>query len=234
VRRVETDYFTEAEVDTELRVLRREALRKRSRASAEAVPVDDAAIWRAEVHVTTLATQYKKIRYYTRENVGAEDIHLPPEEIDTEAFVLCLSDETAAELGLAEGDRGSAWHGLGNLLRRVAPLFLRCQPRDLGVSTQVRSPHFRRPALFLYDAVRGGVGLSELLFDGYQALFAAALDVVVHCGCTNGCPACVGPPEEVGNLGKETSRTVLEHLARGPELAPFPVEDAAPEEALAS
>ncbi|HZO08932.1 MAG TPA: DEAD/DEAH box helicase, partial [Myxococcota bacterium] len=219
VRAVETDYFTEAEVDTELRVLRREALRERLRADGLA----DASIWRAEVHVTTLATQYKKIRYYTRENVGAEDIHLPPEEIDTEAFVLCLSDETAAELWSsagASGDRGAAWHGLGGLLRRVAPLFLRCQPRDLGVSTQVRSPHFVRPAIFLYDAVRGGVGLSELLFESHRALLAAALEVVAHCACGRGCPACVGPPEEVGALGKATARTVLEHLVSGPELAP--------------
>jgi len=201
-------------------------LRERLRAEGGA----DASIWRAEVHVTTLATQYKKIRYYTRENVGAEDIHLPPEEIDTEAFVLCLSDETAADLGLSAGDRGAAWHGLGGLLRRVAPLFLRCQPRDLGVSTQVRSPHFQRPAIFLYDAVRGGVGLSELLFAGHRALFAAALDVVAHCACGRGCPACVGPPEEVGALGKETARAVLEHLVRGPELA----EAALPAEVEAS
>jgi DEAD/DEAH box helicase domain-containing protein len=124
------------------------------------------------------------------------------------------------------GDRGAAWHGLGGLLRRVAPLFLRCQPRDLGVSTQIRSQHFRRPAIFLYDAVRGGVGLSELLFEGHRALFAAALDVVAHCGCARGCPACVGPPEEVGTLGKEIARAVLAHLVAGAELEPAPVESA--------
>ncbi len=174
--------------------------------------------------MTTLATQYKKIRYYTRENVGAEDIHLPPEELDTEAFVLTISDGTAADLALSAGDRGAAWHGLAGLLRRVAPLLLRCQPQDLGVSAQVRSPHFRRPAIFLYDAVRGGVGLSELLFQGHRALFAAALEVVAHCACARGCPACVGPPEEVGSLGKETARVVLAHLASGPEFRVGPVE----------
>ena len=220
VRKVDTDYFTEAEADTEVRVLRLEERRTRGRANAE-----DASVWRGEVHVTTLATQYKKIRYYTRENVGAEEIHLPPEEIDTEAFVLTISDETAAELELSAEDRGAAWHGLAGLLRRVAPLFLRCQPRDLGVSAQVRSPHFRRPAIFLYDAVRGGVGLSDLLFRGHRALFQAALDVVLHCACERGCPGCVGPPEEVGTLGKETAQRVLEHLIAGPELRSCPIEE---------
>jgi DEAD/DEAH box helicase domain-containing protein len=188
---------------------------------------EDASVWRGEVHVTTLATQYKKIRYYTRENVGAEDIHLPPEEIDTDAFVLTISDETAADLELSAGDRGAAWHGVAGLLRRVAPLFLRCQPCDLGVSAQVRSPHFRRPAIFLYDAVRGGVGLSDLLFHGHRALFAAALDVVAHCACERGCPGCVGPPEEVGSLGKETARTVLAHLVAGPDLVAGSVDEVA-------
>jgi DEAD/DEAH box helicase domain-containing protein len=226
-RRVESDYFTEAEVDVDVRVLRLEERAARDRsADAGSDAGEDWSIWRGEVHVTTLATQYKKIRFYTRENVGAEDIHLPPEELDSEAFVLTLSDESAAELGLLAGDRGAAWRGLGLLLRRVAPLVLACQPRDLGLSTQVRSPHFRRPAIFLYDAVQGGVGLSEILFRSQRALLSAALEVIARCACTHGCPACVGPLEEVGALGKETARRILEHLLAGPALAPREIEAA--------
>jgi DEAD/DEAH box helicase domain-containing protein len=249
VRVVDSDYFTEAQVETEVRVLRLEVRRSRSRSEApvvdplepavtpslgEAEPLpsfgEDCSTWRGEVHVTTLATQYKKIRFYTRENVGAEDIVLPAEELDTEAFVLTLSEETAAELGLHGGDRGAAWHGVGHLVRRVAPLYVRCQPRDLGISTQVKSPHFRCPTLFLYDRVQGGVGLSELLFRGFREVLTAALEVARGCACRAGCPACVGPPEEVGPLGKETARKILEHLVSGPEPAPRELEDARPGE----
>lgn len=244
VRKVESDHFTEAETDTEVRVLRLEARRTRARSEhpvAEPFHVqgsellalpppppecEDHSFWRGEVHVTTLATQYKKIRFYTRENLGAEDIVLPAEELDTEACVLTLSDATAAELGLAGGDRGAAWHGVGNLVRRVAPLFVRCEPRDLGLSTQVRSPHFRRPALFLYDRVQGGVGLAELVFQGARELLGAALEVVLACGCERGCPACVGPVEEVGPLGKETATKILRHLARGPAPRAVALEEA--------
>ncbi|MBK7644003.1 MAG: DEAD/DEAH box helicase [Planctomycetes bacterium] len=221
-RAVESDYFTEAEVDVDVRVLRLEerAARDRTQPEPDGGTAEDWSIWRGEVHVTTLATQYKKIRFYTRENVGAEDIHLPAEELDSEAFVLTLSEPSAADLGLMGGDRGAAWRGLGMLLRRVAPLVLSCQPRDLGLSTQVRSPHFRKPAIFLYDAVQGGVGLSEILFRSHRELLGAALEVIVRCACTHGCPACVGPLEEVGALGKETARRLLEHLLAGPTLAP--------------
>lgn len=177
--------------------------------------MEDFAVFHGEVHVTTVATQYKKIRFYTRENVGAADIHLPPEELDTETFVLTLSHETAILLGLVGGDAGRAWHGLGALLRRTAPLFLRCQPQDLGLAAQIRSPHFGRPALFLYDRVQGGVGLSEALFSGHRAWFAAAAEVLAYCACERGCPACIGPRDEVGERGKECAQRVLEHLVRG-------------------
>jgi len=241
-RRVDSDYFTEAHTETEVRVLRLEERGLRSRPDRDDSPGadssgavsfgaaagadnEDASVWRGEVHVTTLATLYKKIRFYTRENVGAEDIHLPAEELDTEAFVVTLSDASAEALGLAGGDRGAAWRGVGSLLRRVAPLCLRCSPSDLGLSTHVRSPHFERPTIFLYDKVQGGVGLCEVLFSSHVTLFAAALDVVRHCACDRGCPGCVGPVEEVGAHGKETAERILAHFTergafRAAELGP--------------
>jgi len=240
VRRVESDYYTEAELDVSVRILRLEERRMRTRADAPVeqplIPVDhdhqdeDHSVWRGEVHVTSVATQYKKIRFYTRENVGAEDIHLPPEELDTEAFVLTLSEAAACELGLAGGDRGSAWRGVGSLIRRVAPLYLRCQPSDLGLSTHVRSPHFRRPAITIYDSVQGGVGLATILFQTYRDLCRAAFEVVSQCACSNGCPGCVGPSAEVGPLGKELALRVLAHFVAGPDPVAVPLED--PEHAL--
>jgi len=242
-RPVDSDYFTDAQTDTEVRVLRLEERGLRLRASwpvaqpelpPSALPFDapddeDYSVWRGEVHVTTVATQFKKISFYSRENVGAGDIHLPPEELDTEAFVLTVSDATAAELGLAGGDRGAAWRALGNLLRRLTPLYVRCAPSDLGISTQVRSPHFGRPAIYLYDRVQGGVGLGELVFAEHRSLLAAALEVVERCDCERGCPGCVGPMAEVGPIGKQTALTLLRHLAAGPgpESAPAGPEESA-------
>ncbi len=215
-REVKTDYFTEAETDTEVRVLRLEEKLAR--------PGDEIALYRGEVHVTTVATIYKKIRFYTRESVGAEDIQLPPEELDTEAFSLTLAPETAEELGLHGGDRSAGWRGVGRLLRRVAPLWLRCQPSDLGLSTEIKSRHFDRPAIHLYDRVMGGVGLSTSLFRDHREVFAAALEVVDACPCRRGCPACVGPVEEVGARGKETAGRVLHHLVRNAPLEPVPID----------
>ena len=228
-KRIVSDYFTEAETDTEVRVLRLEERLAKPEASSEPDTagdfVDAWSLWRGEVHVTTVATLYKKIRFYTRENVGAEDIHLPPEELDTEAFVLTMSDRTAAELGLSSGNRAAAWRGVGRLLRRVAPLFLRCQATDLGLATEIRSRHFRMPAIFLYDRVPGSVGLGSALFRGARDVIAAALEVVENCECALGCPACVGPMEEVGALGKETGLATLRYLGQATELVAAPLAE---------
>ena len=215
-QRVDSDYFTEAHTDVEVRVLRLEQHARRDHPSA----VEDYSVWRGEVHVTTVATLFKKVRFYTRENLGAGDIQLPPEELDTEAFVLTVSDETAAQVGLVAGDRAAAWRATGKLLRRVAPLFVRCEPENLGLASQIRSPHFEQPALFLYDRVMGGVGLAELLFEGHRELLAAALDVVERCACTHGCPACVGPVGESGRQGKSVARGLLAHLVHGAQPTP--------------
>lgn len=250
-KQVESDYYTDAQTDTEVRVLRLEECLRRDRAEAPvANPIDvtaegvaplpplptegeDHSAWRGEVHVTTVATLYKKIRFYTRENVGAGEIHLPPEELDTESFVLTLAEATAAELGVGTADGGTAWSALGELLRRTAPLFVRCQPSDLGLAAQVRSPHFGRPTLYLYDRVQGGVGLSDLLLASHRDLLRAALEVVERCECPQGCPACVGPAAEVGRSGKAGVLRLLQHLCLAPSPSPFDAPELdGPEEAL--
>ena len=224
VRRVESDYFTEAHADVDVRVLRLEERATRARPASGGPSNEDYSVWRGEVQVTTLATLYKKVRFYTRENLGAEDIQLPPEELETEAFALTLSEATAEALGLTVGERGAAWHGVGQLVRRVAPLLLRCQSGDLGLSSQVKARHFRRPTLFLYDRVQGGVGLGGILFHAHREILRVAREVVARCDCRSGCPACVGTAAQVGPEGKRIAERVLTHLAEGPPPEAAPVE----------
>jgi hypothetical protein len=66
-------------------------------------------------------------------------------------------------------------------------------PRDLGLVSQIRSPHHEAPTIYLYEAVPGGVGLSERLWDRHDELLAGAADLIAACACDAGCPACTGP-----------------------------------------
>jgi DEAD/DEAH box helicase domain-containing protein len=208
-RKASTDYFTEAQVSREVAVL---ALEREERRGAF-------SLHRGEVHVTTVVPMFKKIRYYTRENCGAMELHLPPEEMDTEAFALVLAPEAAAAAGLLAGPRAGAWKGLGNLLRFASTLFVRCEPSDLGVVAEARSKRFEAPTITIYDNHPGGVGLSETAFAAAEDVLGAARSILEKCGCRSGCPACIGPPDEVGPAGKETALALLSSFLEAPALA---------------
>ena len=98
------------------------------------------------------------------------------------------------------------------MLVQTAPLYLMCDPRDVRVVSEVKSPFTGAPTIYLYESVPGGVGFAERLFRMRRALLAAAADLVVGCGCPRGCPSCVGPVVEVGDDGKATVLRLLRAL----------------------
>ena len=74
-----------------------------------------------------------------------------------------------------------------------------CDPHDLGLSVEVRSPHTERPTLYLFDMTPGGVGFSERLFRSTGALLERAREHLAACDCESGCPSCVGPAYAIGS-----------------------------------
>jgi DEAD/DEAH box helicase domain-containing protein len=86
-------------------------------------------------------------------------------------------------------------------------------PRDLGLVSQVRSPHNGSPTVYLYESVPGGVGLSERLHHRHAELVAGAADLIAGCGCASGCPACTGPRLEPDVDAKALALRLLRALA---------------------
>jgi DEAD/DEAH box helicase domain-containing protein len=159
---------------------------------------------------------FKKLKFYTSENVGAGKLSMPEQEMHTTAFwltfpaafLLSLTDYTPTE-------RQSGLSGLGNVLRTVASLLLMCDPRDLGValtSEQENGAPGYEPNLYLYDNFPGGIGQSEPLFEMRRELLEKAKELLAACPCPEGCPSCVGPVGEVGEKAKEVARRIVAAL----------------------
>jgi DEAD/DEAH box helicase domain-containing protein len=103
--------------------------------------------------------------------------------------------------------------GLAFALGHLAPLFLMCDARDVGVHSDPKSPLADgRPSVVIYDQVPAGIGFSECLFELHDELMARAHELVAACGCADGCPSCVGPAGEVGLGGKREALAILESL----------------------
>ena len=161
-----------------------------------------------EVSVTFQPTIFKKIKFDTHENVGWGKIQLPPQELHTTAYWVAFADDSIPDTAL---------QGLANVLANVAPLYLMCDPHDIGVHHQVKSPFTKRPTIYIYDAIPGGVGFAEKLYAMHADLIGAARDLVRECGCVMGCPSCVGPWTEVGQDARAAVAALLAALT-GPGL----------------
>ncbi|HET7089598.1 MAG TPA: DEAD/DEAH box helicase, partial [Anaerolineae bacterium] len=125
-------------------------------------------------------------------------------------ITLCTACHRRVEA--ARGVRG-ALGGLGQVMRQIAPLYLMCDPRDIDVLAEARSPFTELPTITIFDRVAGGIGLSQECFDLHDDLLRAARDLVASCRCENGCPACVGPAGEGGLDTKALTLKLLKVLA---------------------
>lgn len=198
-RKVQVDYYTDANLAVNLKVLDVEREERLEGGAFRA--------W-GEVQVNALVTMFKKIKLHTHENLGWGEVHLPEEEMHTTSFWLSFPSEV--EQAFHGDELQGALAGLANVLHQVAPLYLLSDPRDLRVACQVKSPFNQRPTIFLYDSYPGGVGLAQKLFENCGELLRSARELIAGCPCGGGCPSCVGPVEEVGTVGKAGALKLLE------------------------
>ncbi len=208
VRRVECDYFTDAIDYTQVKELSRF---EEAPASTAGSPI---ACF-GEVRVNQQIVGFKKLKFYTMENIGAGTLNLPEQEMHTTAFWLHFHADfldrfpelppTGIQAGL---------NALGTAFRAVASLLLMSDPRDFGLSItegiapNAGGPNYE-PNLFLYETYPGGVGLSQPLHRLRRKLFEMTATMIAACPCESGCPSCVGPAGETGDSGKQAAQAIL-------------------------
>jgi DEAD/DEAH box helicase domain-containing protein len=173
---VAVDYYTDAQLAVELKVLESFEQEGHARGTHEM----------GEVAITFLATIFKKIKLNTHENVGWGKIAIPEATMHTTAYWLSFDERATDGLGREEVAAGLA--GIAHLAKNLAPIYCLCDARDIGADCHVRSPLTQLPTVFLYDSVPGGVGLAEKLFDVRESLLEACLALATSCECSEGCP----------------------------------------------
>ena len=105
VTAVSLDYYTQPQRRTELALL----------SELERAPTPGGEKGYGEIQVTSQVTGFKKLRWFTHENLGEEMLDLPPSEMQTTGYWLGLSDETISHLRQAgawsndPNDYGPEW-----------------------------------------------------------------------------------------------------------------------------
>jgi DEAD/DEAH box helicase domain-containing protein len=208
VRRVDSDYFTDAIDYTQVKILEQ----------FESAAIAEATSAHGDVRVNRQVVGWKKIKFFTLENVGSGHLSMPEQEMHTTSFWLHFPAAFLAQFpDLSASDRQSGLAGLGNALQTVGALLLMCDPRDLGVAfTEDVAQDARtfEPNLYLYDNYPGGIGQSAPLFKLAPRLISQAAMLIANCPCDDGCPSCVGALGDVGERGKEAAARFLQALLR--------------------
>jgi DEAD/DEAH box helicase domain-containing protein len=225
VKSVNVDYYTDAIRYTQVRVLE---------VAEEARIAGPAARVHGDVLVRSQVVGFKKIKFFTNENIGAGNLELPENEMHTTAFWITLERPLLTELPYALSDRQSGIFGLLYALESMATLLLMCDRRDLGTAVGERPPspgvesewqefstamtdpaemkEFFEPNLYLYDAYPGGIGFSEPLYRVHEILLRKTQELISACPCDQGCPSCVGPSGEKCEKTKEVALAILARL----------------------
>ena len=195
VRRVEVNYFTDANLAVDLKVL--------DTFKEESGPVTGPG---ARCALMPLS-QCLRRSALTRTRISGRDRLTCPNR----RCIPPLSDLfPAASLGgMSPAAVEEGLTGLANLVPRWLPSS-HGRPRDLRAVCQVKAPFTGLPTLFLYDNFPGGVGYSREIYGIYREIFQAARRVAVNCRCSDGCPSCVGPSHQVGEHGKTHALQLLE------------------------
>jgi DEAD/DEAH box helicase domain-containing protein len=248
VRRVHADYYTDAIDYTRLKILAEFASDERERARSA----------HGEVHVVRRVAGYKKIRYYTHENIGYGNVNLPDHEMHTTAIWWEVRPQALERAFATRQEALDGFLGAAYALHHIAALLSLAEMRDIvravgdgngewsavvgadgranarardGADFDVsRAQSVFRPTIFLYDNYPGGIGIAAPLFDLRAEVLDRAVDLVEHCTCRDGCPACVGPvlaDRGDGHLSpRAATRRVLTLLREQPAAAAQP--DTAP------
>jgi DEAD/DEAH box helicase domain-containing protein len=231
VTRTRADYYTDAIDYTRLKILERFTDKGGRSGSPEkrgqypffrkkGTDPFFTSVAHGEVHLVRRIAGYKKIRYYTHENIGYGNIDLPDQEMHTTAVWWQVNP---AALDTAFDSRQQALDGFlgaGYALHIVAAMRMLSEPRDIGRAVgdgnaewfatvdpggrgkllnsqgEALDPGQLQcfiPTLFLYDNYPGGIGISAPLFGARAAIVADATQLVSACDCAHGCPSCIGP-----------------------------------------
>lgn len=223
VTRTTADYYTDAIDYTKLKVLER----------FDGAKSGSGTRHHGEVHVVRHVSGYKKIRFYTHENIGYGPVTLPDQELHTSALWWQLTQATLESAFASRQEALDGFLGAAYALHTVASVRAMADGRDLqkavgsgdaawfatrdgqgrvqwrdGAGQQINPEQADtfNPTLYLYDNFPGGMGLSEPLFNSAALLVREAIMLVEGCDCSGGCPACIGPVTEADESSGVTQR----------------------------
>ncbi len=147
------------------------------------------------LRVTEQITGYEKRGTRDGRLHGVAPLDMPPLIFETVGLWFDIPDDIRRAAEQKYLHFMGAIHALEHAAIGVLPLLVMTDRNDLGGISTPMHPQTGAPAVFIYDGMPGGAGLSALAFARAPELLRHVRDAIAHCPCELGCPSCVHSPK---------------------------------------
>lgn len=205
VAAVNADYYTRARTSKNTEILSVDAEKT----------IRGTRIFLGRLKVTEQVTGYETWRIQAKKRLSIHPLDLPPQQFETEGlwFTIPPSVQQAVEDRYLHFMGGI--HAIEHAAIGIFPFFVMTDRNDLGGISTPMHTQLNCAAVFIYDGIPGGAGLSRQAFVKAGEMLAQTYQCIRRCPCDNGCPSCVHSPKcGSGNrpIDKNSALFILEMI----------------------
>ena len=158
-------------------------------------PVGGTTVAVGRLKVTEQVSGYERWRIRTHKRIDRIPLDLPEQTFETEGLWFKIPPQIQDAAVSAYLHFMGGIHAMEHAAIGMFPLLVMADRNDLGGISIPHHPQINCAAVFIYDGVPGGAGLSRQAFTRAHALLAVTLKAIQSCPCSNGCPSCVHSPK---------------------------------------
>jgi len=181
----EVSYYTRVRTDKETEIL--EVYHEKN--------IWGTKVFTGRLKVTDQVTGYEKWLIHDKKKINIVPLKLPPQIFETEGiwFQIPVEIQREAEDNYLHFMGGI--HAVEHAAIGIFPLLVITDRNDLGGISTPFHPQIGCAAVFIYDGVPGGAGLSRQAFLKAESLLEVTYKAISSCSCEIGCPSCVHSPK---------------------------------------
>ncbi len=206
-RRRNVNYHTRVRSDSDIAILETD----------EKIDTDDVTVYIGKVKVTDQVIGFQQVQNSNGRTLDYMPLEVPPSVFTTDGIWFEVTSRITERILGRGHDLPGALHAAEHAAIGVMPLQVLADRNDLGGLSTPYHPQVNNAAIFIYDGIPGGAGLSRQAFEDPRALLARAAAAIGQCDCEEGCPACIHSPKcGSGNqpMDKRGAHLLLQQMSR--------------------
>jgi DEAD/DEAH box helicase domain-containing protein len=177
-------YHTSPMIDEETEILSTESKKR----------INSLEINYSTLRITERVMGYRKKELSSKKIISEHTLELPPRIFTTKGIWMEIGAEELELLDKKGFSIAGSLHALEHSAIATLPLFALCDRMDLGGTSYTLNPELGVPAIFIYDAHDGGIGLTQRGFHMTEEWFASTIRLMSECSCEVSCPSCTQDP----------------------------------------